>query len=204
MTTRLLIFAFLLSVLIAADGAEGSECSALQLSKSTADGYEGDVVYRLNDTISFRIARDFALDTPPDYGVRLMLLQGSAPASHRTYYSKGSADSYGMIPTFIANCGGNELLIFGEIGTEYSWGLRVFAYNDGQVKDLGDIPLAVEGHVDAESVVPFMRFSQKGDSAILSFTKDLIWKPGSLNERKISHPEARYRISRNELTEIQP
>jgi hypothetical protein len=203
MTTRALIFAFLLSLLQAA-GAEGSGCRPLKLSERTAGRDKVDKVYRLNRTVSFLIGYDTALDTPVDFGARLMLLQGSAAASNRSYYSKGSADSYGMRPTFIANCGGNELLIFGEIGTEYSWGLRVFSYNGGQVKDLGDIPLAVEGESDAESVVPFMRFSQSGDSAIVSFTKDLIRNPGNPNERQISRSKAKYRISLNKLTEIQP
>lgn len=204
MGTRALLVALLLapvSLVQAADSPGSSWCRALELPETAAGK---DRVYRLNDTVSFRIGFDPSLDTPTDYGARLMLLRKSSNAYSRSYHSKGAADSYGMRPAFIADCGGNELLIFGEIGTEYSWGLRVFAYNDGKVQALGEIPFAVEGESDAESAVPFMRFSRKSQSAMVSFTKDLIRNPGSPNETRIPRSAVRYQIDRNRLMEMPP
>jgi hypothetical protein len=128
--TNKALFAFLLllpmSLLQAAEGSEMSGCRTLKLSEHTVSDNR---VYRLNDTMSFSIGDDSTLDTQNDYGARFMLLKQSAGVSSRIYYSTGSNDSYGMRPTFIANCGENELLVFGETGSEYSWGLRVFSYN---------------------------------------------------------------------------
>lgn len=183
-------------------GQESSECRTLTLPVKTVDNHR---IYRLNDTVSFSIGYESDLDSRTDYGARLMLLTQSAGVFNRTYYSAGAGDSYGIRPTFIANCGKNELLVLGEISTEYSWGVRVFSYNEGDVHDLGTIPLAIEGEIDASSVVPFMRFTQgTGHSAIVSFTNDLIRNPGSPDESKIPKSSIRYRIDGNKLTEIQP
>lgn len=201
---RTLLLAFLLlhvPLAQAADGAKDPRCRELKLVERKAGD---DRVYRLNNEVSFRIGRDPALDTATDYGARLMLLKKSAAGYSRSYYSTGAKDSYGISPTFIANCGANELLILGEMGSEYSWGLAVFSYNDGKVEALGAMPIAVEGENDAESVVPFMRFSPRKRSAIVSFGKDLIHQPGSPGEKKIARSKLRYRIDHNKLTEMQP
>src|ERR1700730_1340853 len=165
---------------ISAGAEQSGACRELKLSEKE----EGDNrVYSVNEKIAFVIGYDDSLDSSKDYGARFMLRKKKNNAISRSYYSSGSADSYGMRPTFIKDCGGHGFLIFAETGTEYSWGLRVFSYNDGRVEDLGYIPLAVEGEFDAESVIPFMKVSQKQRSITLSFTRDLIRNPGSKNER---------------------
>ncbi len=157
--------------------------------------------YLVDPQFSLAVGYDNGLDKQGDYGARVMLFKKTSDRLSLVYHSKGSADSYGRRPTFIKNCGGHELLIFAEMGTEYSWGLRVFSYNAGNITDLGDIPLAVEGEADAESVIPFMRFSQRNQSVFISFTKDLILNPGSPNEKQVLKSQLRYRITGNKLSE---
>lgn len=176
-------------------------CRTVTLPETRADEMR---IYRWNAMFAFGVASGQRWDDPNDYGARLLLLGNSGAAWVTRYHSAGSADSYGIRPTFVANCGGHELLIFGEIGTEYSWGVRVFAYDNGEVEDLGEIPLAVEGEIDAESVIPFMRFSSNGTVVELSFTRDLIEDPGGLNERPLARTAIRYRIDENGLVALRP
>jgi hypothetical protein len=159
-------------------------------------------VYVINSNYFLGVDADPSMDKGYDIGARLMLLKKVEKDLVRVYVSKGSGDSYILRPTFFRNCGGHELLIFAETGTEYSWGLRVFAYDAGVVHDLGDIPLAVESDNGADSVIPFMRLIPRGKSLEITFTTDLIRDPGGQEEKKIAKSAIRYRINGNSLVEV--
>lgn len=158
--------------------------------------------YEIDKNHQLKIAVDTALDSKGDVGIRLMSYGRENEKFVRTYFSKGSADSYILKPSFINRCGGHQLLIFAETGAEYSWGVRVFSYDDGIIKELGSIDLAVEGEFDAESVIPFMKFTQKGRSVVISFTKDVISDPGGKNEKKFRKSAIHYVVDGNSLSAV--
>lgn len=183
-----------------AHGADTHSCSEIKLSEKDKDTAR---IYALDATTSFVTDYDNSLDKPNDFGRRLMLFKKEGGADKRVYYSKGSWDSYILRPTFFANCGGYYLLILAETGTEYSWGMRVFAYKLGQVKDLGDIPIAmdVEDERFNDSAIPHMRFREEGSSLVISFDNKVVRDPGGLHEKHYTAAEIEYRIGNDKLVE---
>lgn len=161
-------------------------------------------VYAIDATTSFVTDYDAALDKPGgDYGRRLMLFRKEDGADKRVYYSEGSYDSYILEPAFYSNCGGYDLLILAEIDTEYSWGLRLFSYKDGEMNDLGSIPIAVDTEEDiyADSIVPHLILREKGSALVISFGKDVARNPGGLDEKHYAADAIEYRITGGRLEE---
>jgi hypothetical protein len=156
----------------------------------TADG----ATYALAEGVQLVFGWDRSLDTESDYGQRAMLYISERGVVLRTYYSSGSRDSYGMQPTFFGHCGPHELLILTDIGTEYSWGFRVFAYNGKQLRDLGEVPIAVKGDLDLESPLPFVKLTPHDQTIDLTFTTDVFKNPGERTQQPLAAKDARYEI----------
>lgn len=156
-------------------------------------------MYALAEGVQLVIGRDQLLDTESDYGQRAMLYISESGVARRTYYSAGSRDSYGMQPTFYSHCGPHELLILADIGSEYSWGFRVFAYDGQQLRDLGAVPIAVQGELDMESPLPFMKLTPHAQSIDLTFTTDVFKHPGEQAQHSVAAKDARYEIGKTSV-----
>jgi hypothetical protein len=183
--------------------ASTPSCHEIKFKSWREDATHSDF-YEIDKNHQLKIAVDTTLDSKGDVGIRLMGYNRANGKFVRTYFSKGSADSYSLKPSFINRCGVHQLLILAETGAEYSWGVRVFSYDDGLIKDLGSIDLAVEGEFDAVSVIPFMKFTQKGKSVVISFTKDVISDPGGEHEKKIRKSAIHYVVNGNSLSAVRP
>jgi len=166
-------------------------CQELRLPRTpTADG----ATYALAEGVQLVFGHDGALDTESDYGQRAMLYTSGRGVVRRTYYSAGAGDSYAMQPTFFGHCGPHELLILADIGTEYSWGFRVFAYDGRHLRDLGEIPIAVKGDIDLESPIPFVKLTPHDQMIELTFTMDVFKDPGERSQHALAAKDVRYEI----------
>lgn len=158
---------------------------------ATADGH----TYPLAEGVQLVFGRDVSLDTESDYGQRAMLYKTERGVARRTYYSSGAEDSSAMRPNFFGHCGPHELLILADIGNEYAWGFRVFAYDGKQLRDLGEIPIAVWGELDLESAIPLVKLTPHDQVIDLTFTTDTVVKdPGSKSQHELAAKDVRYQI----------
>lgn len=168
-----------------------SACQTLHPPRTAAaDGAR----YALAHGVQLVFGRDESLDSASDYGQRAMLYTSMSGQSQRTYYSSGALDSAAMAPTFFGNCGPHELLILAEVGSEYAWGFRVFAYDGKTLRDLGEIPIAVRGELTLESAMPFVKLTPHAQLIELTFTTDVIKDPGGQSERPLAAKEINYQI----------
>lgn len=156
----------------------------------TADG----ATYALTEGVQLVFGRDRSLDTASDYGQRAMLYASEDGVLRRTYVSAGAQDSSAMQPTFFGRCGPHELLILADIGNEYSWGFRVFAFDGRQLRDLGLVPIAVKGELDLESPIPFVKLTPHEQVVDLTFTTDVFKNPGERSQQPLAAKDARYEI----------
>ena len=156
----------------------------------TADG----ATYALAEGVQLVFGRDKSLDTESDYGQRAMLYTAERGALRRTYYSSGAEDSSAMTPTFFGDCGPHELLILADVGNESAWGFRVFAYDGKQLRDLGEIPIAVMGDANMESAIPFVKLTPHDQVIDLTFTADVVKDPESRSEQPLAAKDVRYEI----------
>lgn len=74
---------------------------------------------------------------------KLFLIKMNKTEKKISYVSTGSGDNYSMNPYFFkVKNNSNRILILCELGTEYSWGFRVFLFENNQMKDIGDLDIA--------------------------------------------------------------
>jgi len=181
----------MLLLLAAAEILAGTPaCQSLRLQETTA----GSQTYELEEGVHLVFGRDASLDTATDYGQRVLLYVAERGVFKRVYYSAGSKDSAAMTPTFIGHCGRHETLIFVDVGAEYSWGFRVFAYDERKLRDLGEIPIAVPGDPDAQSAIPFVKLIPNGETIDLTFTTDVIKDAGGKLPQSLPAHDIRYQI----------
>ena len=157
--------------------------------------------YVLDEGIQLVFGRDASLDTEYDYGQRAMLYVSQRGESQRTYYSSGAGDSSAMKPSFFGQCGPHRLLILAEVGNEFSWGFRVFAYDGKSLRDLGEIPIAVQGDPDMESAIPFVQFTPHDKVVDLTFTTSVLKDPGSQFPQALPAGSVRYQIGSTSVRE---
>jgi hypothetical protein len=148
----------------------------------------------LAEGVQLVFGRDESLDTESDYGQRAMLYTSERGVVRRTYYSSGALDAYAMTPTFFGDCGPHDLLILADVGSESTFGFRVFAYDGKTLRDLGEIPIAVRGAGNMESAIPFVKLTPHDEVIDLTFTTDVIKDPESRSQRPLAAKDARYQI----------
>lgn len=190
-TIQILVFLVAAAVLDSAPA-----CQVLHPQETpTADGH----TYALAEGVQLVFGRDASLDTESDYGQRAMLYTSEHGIVRRTYYSSGAGDSSAMSPTFFGHCGPHELLILADVGNEYAWGFRVFAYDGKTLRDLGEIPIAVRGDPDFESAIPHVKLTPHDQVIDLTFTTDVFKDPGSRSQRPLAAKDVRYQIGATSL-----
>lgn len=166
--------------------------------------YQNTVIYHYKKDTYFYFgnAKSTSKD---DYGPKFLILNKENGAYRTVYESKGSGDSYILKPSFYSTDIAKEpLLILAEIGTEYSWGVRlILIVQDLHVKDLGTLDVAVEPDSDfidgPESVIPYTHIAEHNGRLAFTFTKDIIYDPGGLNERKFKKEDIRYTFNGKSL-----
>lgn len=175
----------------AATLATASACAELRPPEITT---EMGQAYILAEGVQLVLGRDAALDTKSDYGQRAMLYTSERGVLQRTYYSSGALDSSAMKPTFFGQCGPHQLLILADVGNEFSWGFRVFAYDGRKLRDLGEIPIAVKGDPDMESAIPFVKLTPHDQVIDLTFTTNVFKNPGSQSPQPLAASDVRYQV----------
>ena len=164
----------------------------VMLEKKTVNG---EPLYHYIDNIFLSFDRHIE-GSEKDYGARLFVLRVTGESSKVIYYSRGSFDSYFLRPSFFsADIKLDPLLILAEVGTEYSWGARVFLVSpDGSAKDLGSLDVAVieDPEADTVSVIPHTRIKFDGNRYEFTFTKNVIFNPGGLDDQAVSRDKIKY------------
>lgn len=99
------------------------------------------------------------------------------------YRSSGSGDAYNLTPFFYKSHGNDiPIIILGEYGAEYSWGIRVFLFDGTSITDIGYLPITGETHsgrISFEgSAIPYTKIHKNGDSIYFSFSKDVFYRIG--------------------------
>ena len=123
--------------------------------------------------------------TETDYGWRFLLLRKQEEGFQRVFRGHGAADSYILRPIFFI--GKDRILIFGEQGTEYTWGFSVLEFRVGEntLKRIGYLNVAQPLDDPWGSYSnPFDRgrvFFRDG-RYVVEFASDLILYPGQEKE----------------------
>jgi hypothetical protein len=200
----------ILSVVPAAAGsgdAEGSILKEVVLEKKPVNGssiyqYKGDL------SLFFGSSLDETFESSErDYGSRFSLIRVTGGSTKILFQSRGSMDSYFLRPSFFsADIDKAQLLILAETGTEYSWGARVFLVSpDGSAKDIGSLDVAVldDPESDTVSVIPYTRIKVLGNGYEFTFSKDVIFNPGGLDDHPVSKERIKYIYNGSKLECIQ-
>lgn len=98
-----------------------------------------------------------------------------------TYRSNGEGDSYCLkLSFFKTNQKNDPIIILGEIGAEYSWGIHVFFVHDTIIQDVGFLNVGVELKDDTGSTVasaiPYTKVVTDGKRFQFTFTKDMVYE----------------------------
>lgn len=121
--------------------------------------------------------------TDSDYGRRLYLVRKGKDGFEDIDRTSGAADSYVLKPVFFTGRG--KVLILAEIGTEYSWGLMVYAIAHKRLTFLGSLDASVEREGNAEDPTPFATVKYANGRWRVEFSHDLVLDAGGLTERTI-------------------
>jgi hypothetical protein len=73
---------------------------------------------------------------------------------------------------------------------------------DGSAKDLGSLDVAVieDPETDTVSVIPYTRIKFDGNRYEFTFTRDVIFDPGGLDDQAVSKDKIKYVYDGTELT----
>jgi hypothetical protein len=191
---RLLIL--ILSGTIAGE-SQASDCQSVDLPlRSLGGGREGFLIEP-----EFWVSAEFvpASATDASSGQRLVMRRRSPKGLDIVFISTVTEDSSAFNLTFYPECGPHHLLIFAEIGNEYSWGLRIFAMDAGQIRDLGLLPFAAQGMENPESAITSIRLKGFDDHIEITPTVDLLRDPGGRSEKVVPKGQVRFRIGPDSL-----
>ncbi len=97
------------------------------------------------------------------------------------FRSKGEGDSYCLdLSFFMTSQKDDPIIILGEVGAEYSWGVRVFFMNKTEITDAGFLNVGIdakEGIIETvHSVIPYTQITTNGNLFKFTFTKDVIYE----------------------------
>ena len=96
------------------------------------------------------------------------------------YRSKGAGDSYFLKFSFFkTNQRSDPIIILGEVGTEYSWGISVFIVKENLIQEIGFLDVGAELKFDhgdtVVSAVPYTKVTTDGKRFKFTFTKDMVY-----------------------------
>lgn len=98
-----------------------------------------------------------------------------------TYRSTGEGDSYCLkLSFFKTNQKNDPIIILGEAGAEYSWGIHVFFVKENIIQDIGFLNVGAELKYDhgdtVVSAVPYTKVTTDGNRFKFTFTKDMVYE----------------------------
>ncbi len=196
MISSILVLMLVVPVAAGSGTDGGNFLKEIALPKSTVDG-ESLYKYKADLFLSFGSSLDDSFESSErDYGSRFSLVRFTEGSTKVLYQSRGSMDSYFLRPSFFsADINKTPLLILAEIGTEYSWGARVFLVSpDGSAEDLGSLDVAVieDPEADTVSIIPHTKIKLDGSRYEFTFTRDVIFNPGGRNDHPVNRSQIKY------------
>ena len=123
------------------------------------------------------------INTPENYGKRFFLIKENAKSFSILSKTHGMMDSYILEPTFFSK--NNRIIILGDTGAEYSWGVVAFEIINEKLKDLGTINVAKPTEEDTVNPIPDAQLKLRNGKLIVEFHTDLIFDPGGYNDRLV-------------------
>ena len=132
-----------------------------------------------------------------DRSPALFLIEKNNGTFITKFRSSHSGDSYFLRPFFYKTISQDDpIIILAEMGTEYTWGVRVFLVEGINIKDIGDL------NVGADTPKrPFMQIRKLGEQIQFGFTTDVIYDPGDRNEKSINKDNIKYIYESGKLRE---
>ncbi len=125
------------------------------------------------------LASDFGGGTGENLGRCLILLRSTRGEIQELSRTRGAGDAYSLKPVVFV--GGGRTIVLAELGTEYSWGLRVYEIASDTIHELGAIDAGVPGELGEEDPTPFARVRLEGGRAVIQFDADLVLGTGKEN-----------------------
>ena len=137
----------------------------------------------------FVIVSSVAPGTPKDFGKRFLLIKKTAKGFTLLDKSHGQMDSYILRPTFFT--AKNKIIILGDTGTEYSWGVATYEIKNDRLKDLGGIGVAKPTEETTINPIPDAVLKLSGNTLRVEFHTDLVFDPGGAKDRQVKREKGR-------------
>ena len=120
-----------------------------------------------------------------DRGLRFFLIKNRNGRLSRQYTTKGAGDSYILNPTFFYDR--ENFLIFGEVGSQYSWGFSVFKFEPEKTRLLwlGMLHVAKpsEHFNETTSAIDIIQVVEKDGAYEVRISGDFVLDPGTEKEK---------------------
>ena len=108
---------------------------------------------------------------PEDYGRRFVFITVESGRPRVVATGRGVSDSYILRPTFFGE--GRRVLVLGETGAEFSWGLVAYDLVDESMRYLGWIDVVTPGDPEGDPL-PYTHVRMEGDRYVVEFRTDLV------------------------------
>ena len=123
------------------------------------------------------------INSQENYGDRFLLIKEAEQGFSLLSITRGMMDSYFLRPTFFT--ANNRIIILGDTGAEYSWGVVAFEIVNDKLKDLDTLNVAKPTEEDTVNPIPDARLKLSSGKLIVEFHIDLIFDPGGYNDRLV-------------------
>jgi len=122
------------------------------------------------------LVSDFGGGGAENIGRCLILLESTRGGIRELSRTRGAGDAYNLDPVVFVGKG--RTIVLAELGTEYSWGLRVYEIAGATIRELGSIDAGVPGELGEGDPTPFARVSLVGGRLVIRFDTDLVLGTG--------------------------
>lgn len=146
------------------------------------NGFEELETYKLSDEEFLLIGEKKNSYTK---GLRLYYLKKIEERFRVLFSTHGQGVSYYFNPYFYQTDAGHRLVI-AEIGTEYSWGVHVYAIKDSGMIDMGFLNLAGTHPPEnyPASILEQMNIYQRDSDTLFEFNGPVLMQPGQIEQKQ--------------------
>lgn len=127
--------------------------------------------------------------TAQDFGKRFLLIKNTAKGFTLLDKSKGMMDSYILQPTFFTSK--DRVIILGDTGAEYSWGVVAYEIRKDKLKYLGTLSVAKPTEETTINPIPDAILKLSGNKLRVEFHSDLVFDPGGRKDRLVKRMKGR-------------
>lgn len=127
--------------------------------------------------------------TEKDYGKRFLLIKKTAKGFTLLDKSHGQMDSYILQPTFFTSK--DRVIILGDTGTEYSWGVATYEIKNDRLKDLVGIGVAKPAEDNTINPIPDAVLKSSKGRLRVEFHTDLYFNTGMSKEGLVKRVKGR-------------